>query len=162
MTDTNMNSIEPQAVADVQTPVAGYAGFWKRLAAYIIDFVVIAVIFVIIGFFLAAFGSVDVEQDLATADFGSRIDWGSIVITWLYFALMESSAKQATLGKMALGIVVTDYQGGRISFLRATGRFFAKYLSALLLLIGFIMVAFTRRKQGLHDFIASTLVVNRR
>ena len=77
----------------------------------------------------------------------------------LYFVLMESSAKQATLGKMALGLVVVDVDGNRISFLRALGRYFAKILSGIILLIGYIMVGFTERKQGLHDMIASTLVV---
>ena len=78
---------------------------------------------------------------------------------WLYFALLESSAKQGTLGKMALGIRVTDLDGNRISFGRATGRYFAKFISAIILYIGFIMAAFTAKKQALHDIIASTLVI---
>lgn len=85
----------------------------------------------------------------------------STLINWLYFALMESSGRQATLGKMALGIVVTDLNGDKIGFGRATGRYFAKILSGLILFIGFIMVAFTQKKQGLHDMIAGTLVVKR-
>jgi uncharacterized RDD family membrane protein YckC len=72
---------------------------------------------------------------------------------------MESSPKQGTLGKMALGIVVTDMDSRRISFGRATGRYFAKILSGLILGIGFLMVAFTEKKQGLHDILAGTLVV---
>jgi uncharacterized RDD family membrane protein YckC len=83
----------------------------------------------------------------------------STVISWLYYALMESSAKQATLGKMAIGIVVTDLDGHRISFGRATGRYFGKILSGLILGIGFLMAAFTEKKQALHDILASTLVV---
>lgn len=75
---------------------------------------------------------------------------------------MESSAKQATLGKMAVGIVVTDMNGGRISFGNATGRFFGKILSGLIIYVGFIMVAFTDKKQGLHDMMAGTLVVQKR
>ena len=74
---------------------------------------------------------------------------------------MLSSEKQATVGKMVLGMVVTDVNGGRISFGRATGRHFAKWLSALILGIGFLMAAFTERKQALHDMIADTLVVSR-
>jgi len=77
----------------------------------------------------------------------------------LYFVLMESSAKQGTLGKMALGLVVTDTNGNRISPARALGRYFAKILSGAILMIGFIMVAFTERKQGLHDMLANTLVL---
>jgi len=77
---------------------------------------------------------------------------------WIYEAAMESSSKQATLGKMALGLKVTDEQGGRISFARATGRYFAKIISGMILFIGYIMAGFTARKQALHDMIAGTLV----
>jgi uncharacterized RDD family membrane protein YckC len=86
----------------------------------------------------------------------------AVVIEWLYFAGMESSAGQATLGKRALGIKVTDMSGNRITFGKATGRFFGKILSSLILLIGFLMAAFTQKKQALHDLLAGTLVVNRR
>lgn len=80
---------------------------------------------------------------------------------WLYFALMESSAYQGTLGKMALGIRVTDLDGGQIDFGRATGRYFAKILSFITLMIGYIMAAFTGKKQALHDIIAGTVVLMR-
>jgi uncharacterized RDD family membrane protein YckC len=78
---------------------------------------------------------------------------------WLYEALMTSSSKQGTLGKMAFGMKVTDMSGARISFGRSTGRFFAKILSGMILNIGYIMAGFTDRKQALHDMIAGTLVV---
>ena len=84
-----------------------------------------------------------------------------ILIGWLYSALLESSPNQATVGKMALGIKVTDLDGERISFGRATGRHFGKILSFLILCIGYLMVAFTERKQGLHDLMAGTLVVDK-
>ena len=74
---------------------------------------------------------------------------------------MESSVKRATLGKMALGIAVTDVDGRRITFMRATGRHFAKMISGLILLIGYLMAAWTKKKQGLHDILAGTLVVNK-
>jgi uncharacterized RDD family membrane protein YckC len=83
------------------------------------------------------------------------------VVVWLYFALMESSSYQATLGKMALGIKVVDMDGQRISFGRATGRFFAKYLSGILLCVGFMMAGWTRWHQALHDILAGTLVVRK-
>ena len=86
----------------------------------------------------------------------------SLVIWWLYYALMESSPQQATLGKMALGIVVTDLDGRRISFGKASIRHWSKILSYLILLIGYIMAGFTARKQALHDLIAGTLVINKR
>ncbi len=78
--------------------------------------------------------------------------------SWLYEALMESSSYQATLGKMVLGLKVTDLYGNRISFGRATGRHFAKWVSAAIFFIGYIMVGLTERKQGLHDLLAGTLV----
>ncbi|MBM4406123.1 MAG: RDD family protein [Chloroflexi bacterium] len=79
---------------------------------------------------------------------------------WLYYALMESSPRKATLGKMALGIAVTDYDGKQITFAKATGRYFGKLISVVILLIGYLMVAWTEKKQGLHDIMAGTLVVN--
>jgi uncharacterized RDD family membrane protein YckC len=82
----------------------------------------------------------------------------SLFGNWLYEAFMESSSYQATLGKMIFGMKVTDLYGNRISFGRATGRHFAKWLSAMILGIGYIMVGFTERKQGLHDLLAGTLV----
>ena len=124
-----------------------YAGFWVRLVAFIIDAVVLAVVGFVLGLVIA---------DRSTESLAST------VVGWLYYAGMESSARQATLGKMALGLAVTDLQGNRITFFRATGRHFAKILSALILLIGFVMVAFTEKKQGLHDLLASTLVVKGR
>jgi uncharacterized RDD family membrane protein YckC len=84
-----------------------------------------------------------------------------MVIGWLYFALMESSGRQGTLGKHLLGIRVTGLDGGRISFGRATGRYFGKILSGMILMVGYLMAGFTDRKQALHDMLAGTLVVRR-
>ena len=78
---------------------------------------------------------------------------------WLYEALLTSSSWQGTVGKRVLRLKVTDEAGNRIGFGRATGRFFAKLLSQFILWIGFIMVAFTERKRGLHDMMAGTLVM---
>jgi uncharacterized RDD family membrane protein YckC len=84
------------------------------------------------------------------------------VLGWLYYASMESSAYQGTLGKMALGLIVTDMQGRRISFGRASGRFFAKLLTGLIpFFVGYIMAGFTEKKQALHDIIASCLVLRK-
>jgi uncharacterized RDD family membrane protein YckC len=83
------------------------------------------------------------------------------VISWLYFALMESSGSQGTLGKRLLGIRVTDLQGGRIGFGKATGRYFGKILSGMVFMVGFLMAGFTEKKQALHDMLAGTLVVRR-
>ncbi len=83
----------------------------------------------------------------------------SLLIDWLFYSLFESSSWQATPGKKLLQLKVTDLYGNRIGFGKATGRYFAKLLSGLILGIGFIMVAFTEKKQGLHDMMAGTLVV---
>ena len=83
----------------------------------------------------------------------------SILIGWLYHSLLESSSWQGTVGKKVLGLTVTDLNGHRISFGRATGRYFGQILSAMICFVGFIMVAFTERKQGLHDMMAGTLVL---
>jgi uncharacterized RDD family membrane protein YckC len=147
----------PPAAAGVGAPgIFAYAGFWRRLVAIIIDWLVLTVVGTIIGL---AFGLVLISGDVS-AQLGHTIaNVLGITIGWLYFALMESSVKQATLGKMALGLMVTDLNGGRISFARATGRHFAKIISALLLFLGFLMAGFTQRKQALHDMIASCLVI---
>jgi uncharacterized RDD family membrane protein YckC len=78
--------------------------------------------------------------------------------TWLYEALLTSSSWQGTIGKRMLSLRVTDLEGRKITFARATGRFFGKLLSRMIMHIGFIMVAFTERRQGLHDLLAGTLV----
>ena len=155
-----------------------YAGFWKRVAAYILD----AIILYIPGTLIQKMLGGDVaEATMKQAQQASPGDLHVLMaamnqyyttmmpavllvtaITWLYFAFCESSAWQATPGKLALGIRVTDMQGARISLPRALGRYPAKYLSAILFGIGFLMVAWTRRKQGLHDMIAGTLVLNGR
>jgi uncharacterized RDD family membrane protein YckC len=132
-----------------------YAGFWVRVVAYIIDFVILAIVQIP----LAMVFGVSMFETTDTGISYSATDFVSLLIGVAYFAGFEGSEKQATPGKMAMGLVVTNQRGGRISFARAVGRYFAKILSAIILLIGFIMVAFTERKQGLHDMLAQTLVV---
>jgi uncharacterized RDD family membrane protein YckC len=129
-----------------------YSGFWTRFLAYLLDFVVELVL---IGF--AAF--------LIERYEGIHLLLGGLflfALSWLYFAGMESSKYQATLGKMLIGVRVVDAAGNRISFLRATARYFAKILSRISLGIGYFMVGFTKKKQGLHDMIAATVVVKGR
>jgi uncharacterized RDD family membrane protein YckC len=86
----------------------------------------------------------------------------AVLLQWLYFAYLESGEKQATWGKQALGLYVTDGAAERISFGRASGRFFAKIISGLIPLgIGYIMAGFTEKKQALHDMIVGCLVLRR-
>jgi uncharacterized RDD family membrane protein YckC len=138
------------------TAALDYAGFWRRVGAILIDGLLLSLVTIPLN---AAFGGDPMDANAQGAYLTSPAYGISTVIQWLYFALMESSSKQATLGKMAIGIRVTDLEGNRIGFGRATGRYFAKILSALIIGIGFLMAAFTQRKQALHDLIAGTLVV---
>ncbi len=144
-----------------------YAGFWRRFVATLVDAIILVVggsitggIFgAIMGAFLGGMGT-DLPTIKAFAGgFGYIL---AIVMNWLYFTLFESSSKQATLGKMALKIVVTDLNGNRISFGRANGRYWGKIVSSTTLLIGFIMIWFSQKKQALHDIIAGTLVVKKK
>jgi uncharacterized RDD family membrane protein YckC len=138
-----------------------YAGFWKRFAASIIDSIILNIVGNILGFIIMGTSAYALRGDGVAV--GRAVAFGivSLVISWLYYTVLESSTQRATVGKMALGIVVTDLQGGKISFGRATGRYFGKILSAIILLIGYIMAGFTERKQALHDMLADTLVVNK-
>ncbi len=124
--------------------VVEYAGFWERFLGIVIDAVILSL----------ATGTV-----VATT-FGTGIALGFFA-PWLYEAFMTSSEWQATVGKRVMSIVVTDVEGKRMSFARATGRHFAKYISVFLLGIGFIVAAFSAKKQALHDMIAETLVLKR-
>ncbi|MCE5270446.1 RDD family protein [bacterium] len=90
---------------------------------------------------------------------GELLGWASTAVFVLYFSVFESSWRQATPGKMALGIFVTDEQGRRLSFPRALGRTLGKLLSTACCLIGYIIALFSRRSQALHDLIANTLVL---
>jgi uncharacterized RDD family membrane protein YckC len=140
-------------------PTTAYAGFWRRVGAYIIDGLILSVVFVPLALLVAPDPTTGAPGESSAG--AQAVQGLSTLAGWLYFAFMESSGRQATLGKMALGIVVTDLEGNRIGFGRATARYFAKLLSFLILAIGVIMVAFTAKKQGLHDMIASTLVVKK-
>jgi len=152
-----------------------YAGFWLRLVAWLIDAVIVgAGLFVILGF-LAVFAGLGAalghlhERGGVAAGFALRfvsvilpLVAISLVGGWLYYALMESSSWQATLGKRALGLQVTDLAGHRVSFGRASGRHFAKIISGqFTFMIGYIMAGFTEKKQALHDMIAGCLVIRK-
>ena len=121
-----------------------YAGFWIRLVAWALDFALLSALVAGLGCLLPVAGH-------AVA----------LIIAWLYYAGMECSSSHATLGKMALGLRVVDAKGSPVTFGRASVRFIGRILNTLLLGIGFLLIAFTERKQGLHDIIAGTLVLRR-
>ena len=152
-----------------------YGGFWLRFVAYLIDSVVMAlgIVLVLIPLiFLTGLGALlsQIHPQEELGDAGILLIIGliflfatvSLAVTWLYHALMESSEWQATVGKKALGLVVTDTAGQRVSFGRASGRHFAKIVTNMVpAFIGYIMAGFTEKKQALHDMIAGCLILRR-
>jgi uncharacterized RDD family membrane protein YckC len=172
-------SVSPYAAASpvVYGPVVSYGGFWQRFAAYLIDgiittaaIMILVIPIVLLTGVMAHLGSLahqpGDEMDPAAAALFLTVMFGlagvAILISWLYHAYQESGEKQATWGKSAMGLYVTDVAGQRISFARASGRFFSKIITGMIpLLIGWIMAAFTERRQALHDMIASTVVLKR-
>ncbi len=161
-------------------PVAtstNYASFGARFLALIIDWIVISVlqslvivpILGLVGLSMApALQNPDAitEEEAAGMFAGIMAAAGSmwiisICISFLYFGIMEASKTQGTLGKMALGIKVADMDGNRISFGKSVLRQIGKYISSAIMMIGYLLAAFTEKKQALHDMIASTLVLKK-
>jgi uncharacterized RDD family membrane protein YckC len=137
-----------------------YANVGKRFVASLIDGIVLYIVQALVGFALGlVIGGAAGEGGAGAAVLVASV--AGIVIGWLYYAIQESSPKQATIGKQAMGLVVTDINGEKISFVKASIRHFSKFLSAIILMIGYIMAFFTEKKQGLHDMIAGTLVLQK-
>jgi uncharacterized RDD family membrane protein YckC len=162
---------QPGLQASAARPVA-YAGFWLRVVAFIIDGLLLYFVAMILFLPFAASTGMgmhgmmtgrppDAQAIFTMIHAAIRIALLRTILHWLYYSLLESSAWQGTLGKKALGLEVTDLDGNRISFGRATGRFFAKIISTIILGIGYIMAGFTEKKQALHDIIAGTLVIRK-
>jgi uncharacterized RDD family membrane protein YckC len=126
-----------------------YATFWHRAGAAIVDYIIVSVVFLILG-----------AVTRTGAGAGSQLLL-PVLVAVLYYVIFESSTLQGTPGKLALGIKVTDERGERIGFGRALGRYLGKFVSNLTLFIGYLMPLFTSRREALHDKIAGTLVVNK-
>jgi uncharacterized RDD family membrane protein YckC len=137
-----------------------YAGFWKRYAAYFLDSIVVGIINVPVSVVFNLIGASSGNESLALA-MSLVAMLGGFAIGIGYYAGFHASRGGATLGKMAVGIKVVRSDGERITFLRGVGRYFGFILSSLTLFIGFIMAAFTERKQALHDMLCDTLVVDK-
>jgi uncharacterized RDD family membrane protein YckC len=143
-----------------------FAGFWIRFGAAILDGLILYGINLVPHVSFRAVFGLDPnpwvpQQGPPGPELGAMllVTLVQMIIGWLYDALQESSVHQATFGKRACGLRVTDLNGQRISFARATGRHFAEILSAITLFIGYMMAGWTERKQALHDIIAGTYVV---
>jgi len=156
---------------------SNYAGFWLRFVAYVIDSVIIYVvqsfifipIFGLLGIsFASQVGNVEnMSEAEAVGMVGAMMALGgatfvlTTAIALLYWSLMESSKYQATVGKLAIGLTVTDMDGNKLEFVKAFVRNICKIISGMIMGIGYIMAGFTEKKQGLHDIIANTLVVKK-
>ncbi|MBN1348966.1 RDD family protein [candidate division KSB1 bacterium] len=139
-----------------------YAGFWRRFAAYVFDSVILGYFFNNIYWFIVNQMRLGFRGDVDSELISTFVIFPIFgIIAWCYFSGMESSPLQATVGKYLVGIYVTDSNGERISFGRATGRYFAKILSGIILSIGYLMAGFTEKKQALHDMVANSLVLKR-
>lgn len=139
-----------------------YGGFWRRAAALLIDQILLAAASWLVGICLGL--AMTFSPSLGEAGMQAFEDMFMIVglcLSWGWFALFESSPWQATPGKRAMRLIVTDLEGRRIGFGRATGRWLGKFPSGILLLGGYIMAAFTKKRQALHDMLAGTLVLRR-
>ncbi len=155
-----------------------YAGFWMRFLAYVIDYIIIycAQAFIVVP----VFGILGINFASQAAASGGDLSDGDIMamvatiiaaagavaflvftLQVLYYSFMESSKYQGTLGKMALGLIVTDANGAKLDFTKALIRNLGKIVSGFILCIGFIMAGFTDKKQALHDMMAGTLVVKK-
>ena len=159
-------------VAYVAAPASPYGGFWIRLLAYLIDHIILGAIAAPLFFIMVLPAIIRIARE---AEQNQEPPSPELIITilssvfvyialafvgqWLYEALLTSSSWQGTIGKRVLRLKVVDEAGNRISFGRATGRFFAKILSSMFFCIGFIMIGFTERKTGLHDLLAGTRVL---
>lgn len=144
-----------------------YAGFWKRFTAFIIDGMILGIGgfvpkmlgIIIIGIIFGVNGQAKSTFHTLTNILSYLIH---LTLGWLYYAFFESSSKQATVGKMAMQIIVTDIDGNKISFDKATVRYWSKIISTLTFFIGYIMAGFTTKKQALHDIIADTIVIEKK
>jgi uncharacterized RDD family membrane protein YckC len=142
-----------------------YAGFWKRFAASLLDSLVLLLLNAAIPSQSLQYdgdGSMEEVFRILFSPQGFQAMVVSAVLRWLYFSVLESSSQQGTFGKMALGLKVTDMNGNRIGFAVATGRYFGKFISTIICCAGYIMAAFTEKKQTLHDLMAGTLVLEKR
>jgi len=152
-------------------PPSIYGGFWIRFLAHLVDHIILGAVAAPL-FFVMVLPTIiriarqaDQDQEPSPEMIIAIISSAFVFIAlafvgqWLYEALLTSSSWQATIGKKVLRLKVVDEAGNRIGFGRATGRFFAKILSSMFFCIGFIMIAFTERKTGLHDMLAGTRVM---
>jgi uncharacterized RDD family membrane protein YckC len=153
-----------------------YAGFWLRVVAFIIDAFVLAAVYLLFIIPVYSLVVTDRFNGLKEVNPEAKVDYFAIstfmsmvsfpqvilfVVMIIYYSIMEASRYQASLGKIALELKVTDVRGAPLTFSKAMIRNVAKIVSSFLLMTGYIVIAFTKKKQALHDFIAGTLVIKK-
>jgi uncharacterized RDD family membrane protein YckC len=137
-----------------------YGGFWLRLAAAVIDVVAIFVLVGVVLLVVALLNLIVGEQFLGGDRFSSVL---LMTVAWLYDAGLTASAARATLGKLVVGLRIDDADTGtRVNFLIASGRHFARVVSATPLLLGYVTMFWEPRRRAIHDLAAGTVVVKRR
>ena len=149
----------------LEGPRFQYAGFWMRVGASTLDGILMSILNYATSGPPPHLSTHPSQREILEAFFNPerfQAMVSSLFIGWLYFAIMESSPQQATLGKMALGLRVTDLHGNRVSFATASGRHFGRMISSIICGVGYLMAAFTEKKQTLHDMMASTLVLEKK
>jgi uncharacterized RDD family membrane protein YckC len=175
--------VPPKAVVKVddeegEEPTTGnYAGLGRRFFAFVIDAILLLIFITVAAtffnlvqgvkyFYYIVFQHAPISEltvagtnEAAFTPIIAALGALFVIIPWLYFAGFECSRGMATPGKTVMGIVVTDNDGNRISFARSTIRHFAKFISAIIIFIGFVMIGLTKNRQGLHDRIAGCLVL---
>lgn len=146
-------------------PRPAFAGFWLRAVAYLIDTVLISVVF---GLIASLYPSTFIKYpDAATTSLASLPQLTpiafviTITATWFYYTVFEASIWQATPGKRVMKLYVADLSGRRLTFARAAARNLAKMISSLTFLVGYLVAGFTEKKQALHDILASCLVLRK-
>ena len=160
-TQTFQQSVAQQPVYAQQPAGTGHAGFWIRVGAYLIDFIILMIVAIILGAMLGVSifaSSPGYSSSGAAGTFLVFFYLIFIIVFWLYFAVQESSSAQATVGKRALHIKVTDLEGNRIGFGKATIRTIVRFIPVIGS-IGCLIIGFTEKKQGLHDMAAGTYVI---
>jgi uncharacterized RDD family membrane protein YckC len=164
VSEINLEAHQADGDASILTqfePSAGYAGLWKRLGAFVIDYTILCVICIVCGFILF----ISISPLYPSIFEGDGLNLASLIVvgilSLLYWASLESSPLQATLGKLLFGMKVTDLQGNRLAFGQSGRRFGMKLVTALTLGVGFLTVGFTKRNQALHDWLTDCLVINR-
>lgn len=166
MTETSISSSTEPVPIDYASPQQQvvYASFGQRLGAWLIDTLVLGLlrlgVAVGLGAVFALFGDPDYWPEWLQGTVGLFVVMLMIVCGWLYHAIPESSVKQATIGKRAMGIQVADIEEGRATFIQTSARYFLRISSSLTLGVGFLMILFTKRCQALHDLCANCVVID--